>query len=182
MAWQDEMVMILRVMVNDLDTPYKYTDARLQTVIVAASNMVEFDCASKFTQDYIGDITALSITPDPTDRVNNTRDDNFVTLTLLKSACFVDNAAAREAARKGGVSIREWNTSIDTRGIFNAFMTIFESDKGWCEQYQESKFIYLAGQSMGVGVFGPFRTIYNAYNASAGYSYSNNELFNNTRR
>lgn len=182
MAWQDEMTMILRVMVNDLDTPYKYTDDRLETVIVAATGMVQFDASYKFTQNYIGDITVPSITPDPTDRVNNTRDDNFVTLTLLKSACFIDNSAAREAARKGGISIREWNTSIDTRGVFAAFQQILEGDEGWCKKYADSLFIYLAGFTVGVGVFGPFRTIYNAYNASAGYSYSNNELFNNTRR
>jgi hypothetical protein len=180
MAWQTEMVEILRVMINDMDSPYKFSDNRLEKVIVAASSLVLNDTPGKFS--YISDITEISITPDPTDRTNNTRNDDFVTLTLLKSACFIDNCNVRDAARKGGISIREWNTSIDTRGIFASALSLLESDKGWCQQYEDALFQFLAGNaSVGVGVFGPFRLIYNAYNSSPGYHYSNNELFGNRR-
>lgn len=183
MPWDTEMVTILRVMINDLDSPYKFTDTRLKQVIVAATQIVTTDASSKFSFEYVGDITALTITPDPTDRTGGTRDDDFVTLSLLKSACFIDNCNARDAARKGGISIREWNTSLDTKGLFAAAIALLQSDKGYCQQYDEAIFQYLASNSnVGTGVFGPFRLIYNAYNASAGFTYSNNELFNGARR
>lgn len=183
MAWNAEMVTILRVMINDLDTPYKFTDNRLEQVIVAATQIVNSDAAGKFSFEYIGDIINLTITPDPTDRTSGTRDDDYVTLTLLKAACFIDNCNARDAARKGGISIREWNTSLDTKGLFAAAIALLQSDKGYCQQYDEALFQYLASNSsVGAGVFGPFRLIYNAYNASAGFTYSNNELFNSARR
>ncbi len=184
MTWQDEMVTILRVMIDDLDVPYKYSDTRLQQVIVAATNIVLNDASYGFAYNYIPNIIDLTIIPDPTDRITPTRDDNFVTLTLLKSACFIDKSAAKDAARKGGVAIREWNTSIDTKGVFSAALALLQSPNGWCSQYDDALFIYLAGiaSKAGVGIFGPFRTIYNAYNASGGYIYGNNELFNDGRR
>jgi hypothetical protein len=182
MAWDTEMVTILRVMINDLDSPYKFTDTRLKQLILSSCQIVNSDAAGYFNFEYIPDIDGLDITPDPTDRDAGTRDDNYVTLSLLRAACFVDNCNAREAARKGGVSIREYNTSLDTTGLFRAALSLLESDKSYCAQYQESVFLHMAGESsFGKGVFGPFRLVYNAYNSN-GYSYGNTALFDTNRR
>lgn len=184
MAWDVEMVEILRVMINDMVVPYKFSDERLKKVILASAQIVNTDAAGTFNQNYIADIVNISITPDPTDRDAGTRDDNYVTLTLIKSACFVDSSIARDAARKGGISIREWNTSIDTKGMFQSAFALLESKGGWCNQYAEGIFVHLTDSSsgIGVGVFGPFRLIYNAYNSSGGHMFSNNQLFSDHRR
>lgn len=172
MAWQNEMVEILRIMINDMCPTYKFSDLTLEKVIVASAQYVitEADALS-FNQDYIPDIMAVSITPDPTDRDGGTRDDDFINLTLLKAGCFIDNCNAREAARKGGISIREWNTSIDTKGLFAAANAIMQN--GWCKNYGDTLYGLLSGNaSVGVGIMGPFRTIYSAYNTSTGYGFS----------
>lgn len=183
MAWDTEMVEILRVMINDLDTPYKFTDDRLEKVILSAATLVTNDASGYFNFDYIVDIVASSFTPDPTDRVGGTRDDNFITLILLKAACFIDSCNARDAARKGGISIREWNTSLDTKGLFAAAQAILDGKHGWCQQYQDALWGHLSGASsaVGAGVFGPFRVIYNAYSSNPSY-FNGGELFGGNRR
>lgn len=171
MAWETEMVEILRVMVNDLDKPFRYTDIRLQKLIVSASQMLQTDSKFGFKMTYVTDIVNLNITPDPTE----VRDDSFINLCLLKAGCFVDNCVAREAARKGGISIREWNTSLDTKGIFAAALAILE--KGWCKNYQDSLYAYESGNSsMCTAVLSPFRTIYNAF-GTGGYSYNDGTAY-----
>lgn len=173
MAWETEIVELLRIMINDMDdSAYRYTDARLQKVIVGAAQMVITEVGNRFITTYTTDIMATSITPDPCDREVGTRDDDFINLTLLKAACFIDNCVARDAARKGGISIREWNTSLDTKGLFASALAILE--KGWCKNYQESVFNFMIGNSdVCRAVLSPFRTIYNS-----GYYYSGGDLVN----
>jgi len=179
MAWETEMVELLRIMINDMDVPYKYTDTRLQKVIVSAMQTALFDADYKFITTYTPDILTLSITPDPCDRTTGFRDEALINLTLLKAGCFIDNCVARDAARKGGISIREWNTSLDTKGLFASAMAILE--KGWCANYSETLFLYLSGNSAaGAAVLGPFRTLRNAY-SGGGYPYDGS-LFDTGRR
>ncbi len=169
MAWQSEMVSILRIMINDMCATYKFNDNTLQKVIVASAQYVITDAAAvNFSQIYIPDIQTVSITPDPTDRDGGTRDDDFVNLTLLKAGCFIDNCNMREAARKGGIAIKEWNTYADTKGVFQAALEVMKI--GWCRNYDDTLFAVLVGNSnVGRVVMGPFRTIYNSYNVGGGY-------------
>lgn len=178
MSWQVEMVEMLRIMINDFESPVKFSDTTLEKVIVTSAQYVITDVTFDFNQVYVPDIVTISITPDPTDRVAGTRDDDFINLTLLKAACFIDNCSAREAARKSGITIKEWATTIDTKGVFAAAAAILE--KGWCKNYDEALYATAVGNSLlvGTGILGPFRQIYNAYSAAPGFSYSNSELFN----
>lgn len=162
MSWQTEMVTLLRVMIADWDVPYKYSDQRLELVIVSSAQMVMVDSRGKFSKSYISDFTIPTITPDPTDRINGTRDDSFINLTLIKSACFIDSAAAREASRRGGILLREFGSSIDTRGVVNNAILVWE--QGWCKQYDKEIFSYLANNSSScAAILSPFRILSNAY-------------------
>lgn len=176
MAWQDEMVDMLRVMLNDLDEPYTYTDQRLQKIICVSGSFVLTDAKGLFTQNFSCNSYTLTITPDPT--LPETRDDNFINLTLLKAGCFVDGGNARRASKKG-FSIREFGSSIDTRGVVSAALAILE--KGWCKNYEESLFDYILGNANACSVIlGPFRTVYNAYyGGGAGYNYGSSDPFGN---
>lgn len=172
MAWETEMVEILRIMINDMDVPYRYSDVRLQKIIVAGAQTMMAEVGNRFITIYTTDIATPDITPDPCDRTSGARDEDFINLTLLKSACFIDNCVARDAARKGGVSIREWATSLDTKGLFTSAMSILQN--GWCKTYEESMFQFLVGNSsVCTAVLGPFRTYH-----SAGYYYGGGELVN----
>lgn len=153
MAWDDEMVTILRVMVNDL-TSVLYSDDTLSTVIVAAAQFVQQEMT--FSQTFVADITQPIITPDPTDRTHNTRDDNFINLTLLKAGAFIDQCEARTAAAQA-IEVRDGTSSISTRWAMEGKVTL--ARENWAEKYDEAKMQY---QSALVGVAGaailsPFR-------------------------
>lgn len=175
MTWETEMTELLRIMINDLDdTAYRYTDVRLQKVIVGAAQMMLTEIGNRFITTFTTDISIPDITPDPCDRINGVRDDNFINLTLLKAGCFIDSSSARDAARKAGVSVKEWGTSlnIDNKGLFSSALAVME--KGWCKNYEEASLQYIMGNnSVCTAVLGPFRTIYNA-----GYFYGGGELVN----
>jgi len=180
MAWQTELVGILRVMIGDLETPYKYSDIRLQKTIIAGAQRVIGDISDTGGVAYVSSFEYISITPDPT---VSPKDDMFINLTLLASGCFVDQGAARVAARQGGFAFKEFASSLDLRGVVDAALKVLAV--GWCKNYDATLFAYLAGNSsVGAAVMGPFRTIYSAYavGGSGGYGFSETELFNPDRR
>ena len=43
MAWQDEMIVTTRVLVNDLDSPSEFSDDRIEQILVVAGKYVQFD-------------------------------------------------------------------------------------------------------------------------------------------
>ena len=69
MSWQNEMVLIVRHLINDLDdSNQSFSDERLEgTVLVSAQlllNEIDFDDPPNNT--YVVDVDGLSLTPDPT--------------------------------------------------------------------------------------------------------------------
>ncbi len=176
MAWETELVGLLRVLINDIDTPYGFSDARLQTIIVAGAQFVIGDL--KKGGVYLADISEPDITPDPT--TADPRDESFINLIVLRSACFMDSAKAVTDAKKG-FSIREFSSSLDTRGVASARLALLE--KGYCKWYEDMLIAEQVGNSaVGVAIMGPIRTIYGAYASSAGYDSPNTELFSDGRR
>lgn len=162
MAWDTEMVGLLRVYINDMDTPYRFSDVRLKQVLVAAAKIVLFDTASSgFATEYTASLTDLTIIPDP---ITEVPDENFENLTVLKAGCFIDNGEMRTAVRKSGLAVKEFSSSFDTKNIADARIKVLEL--GWCKTYDDSLFSYLAGNAaVGQAIIGPFRTYYN-YNCS----------------
>jgi len=160
MSWQTEATGLLRVYINDMDTPYRYSDARLEQVLVSSAKVVLFDTGGKgFANEFQADITSGTITPDPTDDAS--KDDNFINLIVLKAGCFIDNCEARTAARKAGMVVKEFSSSFDNRGLADARLKIL--DKGWCKTYDDSLFDFLAGSSfVCTAILSPFRTYYTA--------------------
>lgn len=153
MAWQDDMVEILRVMVNDMDEE-AYTAAKLERVLVVSAFQVlnEVD----FPQDFSVSISQTSISPDPT--VPAYRDNSFVNLTCLKAACVIDRGGAVTAAQRA-ISVRDGGSAVDLRGVFQGKLALLE--KGWCAVYEDQKFEYLVGEGRVAGavVMGPFRQV-----------------------
>ena len=43
MSWQTELTTITRTLINDLNEPYEYSDARIQQVLTVAGKYVQFD-------------------------------------------------------------------------------------------------------------------------------------------
>lgn len=165
MAWQDEMTILLRNMINDVDeTNYTYSDDRLETLLVVAGQLVIQDCGT-FSQNFITDIENVAITPDPTDRINKTRDESFINLTCMKAACMTNLGEAKTAAAQG-IEVKDQVGYMNLRWRMEGLTKLI--DKSWCSIYQDLKLEYLNGTLLvGVAVLSPFR-VFDSYNRSRG--------------
>jgi hypothetical protein len=160
MSWQTEMVETLYIMVGDW-TKTTYSSTNLERVLVVAAQMVASEL--DFSQDFQSNIDSLDITPDPTDRVNNTRDDSFINLTCIKAACIINRG---DAFKNAGDSLKVRDIggiSIDTTEVFKAKFNLLQKG-GWCAIYAEEKFDYQLSSTIiaGAAIMSPFRV-------SAGY-------------
>lgn len=155
MPWQDEMVDILRTMVND-GASVKYTDDRLQEVLVVSARLVTFD--ADFTATYACDRTNLSITPDPTTSLP--RDESFIDLTTVRAAAILDQGSASIAAGQA-ILVQDGASKIDLRAAFKASLELMQ--KGWSAVYSTMLDNYLTvqqGGAHGVAILSPFRLFY----------------------
>jgi hypothetical protein len=154
-VWQTEMVTILRHLINDLDATPKYNDGRLSELLIVSAQFVNTEV--DFDQEYIIDVDNLLLTPDPTDRVANTRDDSFINLVCLKAACSMDQTEARIAAKQA-VSIRDGKSAISLGGVLEGRLSLLKQG-GWCEAYEKAKLEFQTNRAVvaGAAIISPFR-------------------------
>ncbi len=147
-------------MINDTATPYKYDDDRLQELILVSAQLMSNMLV--FNNTYTIDVSQALLSPDPTDRDANTREDSFINLTCLKAACIIDNGEARAAAGSA-LTIRDSRRLIATEGTAKAKLEILKN--GWCAAFEEAQFDFRAGNTGSAGqiILSPFRTGYSSY-------------------
>jgi hypothetical protein len=129
MAWQDQITVIVRTLVNDLDSPYEFSDQRLQQVIAVAAKFVQFDVNLDYP--YTIDVVNSSIIPDPIDN----KDDIFISLAALKAACIIDQGSLRTQAAMEGIKTSLGSANLSISGSLEGFKAII--DKGACALYDE---------------------------------------------
>jgi hypothetical protein len=129
MAWNTEIPMIVRVLINDMSDNPTYSDERLQQVIAVSAKYVQFDVVLDHT--YNVDVINPAISPDPTD--NN--DDIFISLVSLKAACIIDQSALRTRAAAEGIRAALGPAMLSVNGSLDGFIAIL--DKGPCASYDE---------------------------------------------
>ena len=146
MSWQTEMTQIVRVLVNDIDST-EFSDSRIQQLILICAPMVEQQV--DFDVDYDIDIVGSSISPDPTD---DTRDQNFINLVSLKSACLLYNSKV-ESNDGRSRSVKDAWTSIT---VGDNSKNVTKNSDMICEQYEQAKRDYTSGDSRsGRAILGP---------------------------
>lgn len=152
MAFEDDAVEILRVLVDDTETPPKYTDAKLLRVLTVAAFQVLNEL--EFSQDFQVSLGNQTVTPDPTD--DATRDDSLVNLVTLMAACVMNRGEAVAAAQRA-IAVKDQGSAVDLRGVFGAKLQLLE--KGWCAVYEDAKLQYQTGRERvaGAAVMTPFR-------------------------
>lgn len=150
--WQDEIPILLRHMIADLDNPPKYDNNRLEQLILVSAKLVMAEV--EFSTTYTVSVYTHSMSPDPT--TSSPADDSFINLVVLKAACLMDGAESRTAAGKS-VSFREGPSSFDNRGAAAARLAILKD--GWCKAYNDAKFEYENNNSStaGLAILSPFR-------------------------
>jgi hypothetical protein len=157
MAWDIEMVKIVRGLIGDVDeTNPMYSNTRLQDMILVSGQLTQ--SMANFAQSYTIDVDELVLSPDPT---VTPRDDGFINLVCLKTACIILNSEWRTASNSA-MSIKDGPSSIDGKGIAAAKG---EVAKEACGNFEDAMKQYRAGNSKaGEAIVGPHRYAGNDYN------------------
>ena len=150
MAWQNEMSIILRHLVNDLDSSsYTFSDDRIEETILVASQLMlhEMD----FENTYTVDVDASSLSPDPTAASN--KDDAFISLICLKSA-YILLGSELKTHSLNAISLKDGPSALDLRGIVQGLNILFTDI---VKRYDEAKIQYqLGGSIAGQAVLTPY--------------------------
>jgi hypothetical protein len=136
--WDTEMVKLLRGMILDKAEPYKYADEDLRELILVSAQLIQTEV--QFAQVYQVDVDDEVLTPDPTEVTETTvRDDSFINLVTLKSACILDNGSARLAVEDIGPDISDMGFSVrQNAALIQAKLQLLR--QGWCAVYNDAKF------------------------------------------
>lgn len=129
MSWQNHLITVVRVLINDFNEPYEFSDDRMLQVITVAAKYVQFDV--NLDHLYQVDIINLNITPDPTDD----NDEIFLNLVGLKAACLFDQSAYRTKAAMEGIKTALGSATLNINGNADAWKSILEH--GACGVYEE---------------------------------------------
>ena len=154
--WDDTIVTMIRNVIDDTDTESPtYSDDRLRELILTAATLLRLDI--KTPVNYRVDIDSQILSPDPTKEA--TRDDSYVALLVLKSACILAKAEAKTSAGQG-IAIKDGSSSIDLKGVAGGKQ---QTAKTFCEEYQDAKFQYQSGANVSIrAILSPYR-VYGAY-------------------
>lgn len=161
MAWDDEMVAIVRGLIQDYadpDTgdPPTYTDDRLSTIILIAGQHVQARVGT--AASYKINVADVTITPDPTARAN--RDESFINLASLKAACILVNAEVRQFTAQG-ISVRDGTSAVS---LSRSPASLSLMQKTYCSEYENALYIYQMnganGGVVGEAVVGPVKAWY----------------------
>lgn len=149
--WQVEVPIIIRNLINDLDSPPVYSDARIIQLITVAGNYVigevNLDVA------YNIDVVAQTISPDPSDP--STRDTDFVGFLALKASCILDQSTFRTKAAMEGIRTALGSANLSIAGNIAGYKTIL--DQGPCALYEQLALDHNIGNATAVrAVLSPF--------------------------
>jgi hypothetical protein len=150
--WQDEMTVILRHTINDVDDPQTYTDSRLQLGLVVGAQFVntEFD----FTQPYTVSVIGLNISPDPTSLP--APDNWFINLTVMKTSMMMLSNDLKLAAQQAW-TIKDVDVTVDMKEAYKARKMILDELK---EYYEWAGMQYRIGvRSAGQAILTPFNIL-----------------------
>lgn len=148
MAWQDETVPMLRILIADtnVDEP-EYSDSQLRELCIVAAKLIIKEI--KFSNTYTITISAQTISPDPS------TDEDFMNFMVLKAACLADHGQFRAKALLEGIRVNCGPTGLAVSGHLAGFETLLSV--GPCKAYEELKTQYLFSNNLAVrGIFGPF--------------------------
>lgn len=129
MAWQEELTIITRTLVNDLNSPYEFSDCRIQQILAVAAKYVQFDV--NLDQKYTVDVIYKNISPDPIEA----GDEIFTSLVCLKAACIIDQGTFRTKAALEGIKTSLGSASLNIGGTMGGWKSII--DHGACALYDE---------------------------------------------
>lgn len=150
MSWQGQIGTIVRHLVDDLNpSNYKYSDLRIETSILVAAQLSVMNV--DFANTYSINVESCTLSPDPTDA--ETKDEAFITLVSLRTACIIIGSEIRSESGNA-ISIKDGPSAIDLRGVSQTLTILY---KDLCEKYDKLLLEYRAGNSVaGHAILGPY--------------------------
>ena len=151
MSWQNEIPLIIRSLINDLDDNPTYSDSRIQQLSVVAALYVVGDI--NLSTVYTIDIEGVDISPDPCD--SETRDIVFIGFVALKAACLLDQSTFRTKAALEGIRTSLGSASLAVGGHLAGYKTLIEV--GPCSSYASLSLEHNIGNATAVkAILSPF--------------------------
>lgn len=149
MSWQNTVPVMVRYLINDTDsTNYKYSDSRIQKATLVGAQFVGLEL--DFVNSYAVDLVGETIVPDPTS--SETRDDPFINLLALRTACIILGSEIKTEAANA-IAIKDGPSSIDLRGVSSTLTVLY---KDLCDKYESlADFLRFAGDT-GQAILGPY--------------------------
>lgn len=150
MSWQGQISTMVRHLINDVDpASYKYSAKRLETTVLVAAQLLSTE--TDLAQPYSINVEQCQLSPDPTD--DGTKDDDFIALVSLKTACIVLGGEVKSESGNA-ISIKDGPSAIDLRGVATTLTMLY---KDLCAKYEQLLLDYQAGNSLsGKAVLGPY--------------------------
>lgn len=139
MAWQDEAVPLLRVVIGDNVSPYTYCDSGLIDIFIGSAKLVISEVT--FDNAYTITLSTSTISPDPSDDVY------FLTLVSLKAAYVIANSEYRTDSMQS-MSISDGPSTISTTGSSAGMKARVDQ---LYKDYEKAKFQFALGQSSSMG-------------------------------
>jgi len=156
MSWQGEIVTMVRHLISDVDpTNYTYSQDRLETAALVAAQIVQLEV--NFEQTYTIDVEQCYLSPDPTDPTTSitlaNRDDIFINLVALKTACLIMSSELRTYGLSS-ISVTDGPSSINYTAVAGHIKTLLDYAK---QAYEDYKFNYKAGNACnGKAILSPY--------------------------
>lgn len=149
MSWQNEMVVIVRHLVNDLNSSdYTFTDDRLEESVLVAAQLASLEI--DFENTYSIDVDSVTLTPDPT--ASGNKDDSFINLVCLKTARLLLGSELKTHSLNA-ISLRDGPSSLDLRGIVAGLTILFEDI---AKRYEDAVLQYKLNGVVGEAILGPY--------------------------
>ena len=149
MGWQNEMTLIVRHLVNDLDsTSYTFTDDRLEESVLVAAQLASLEI--DFENTYTIDVDSVNLTPDPT--AGGNKDDSFINLVCLKTARLLIGSELKTHSLNA-ISLRDGPSALDLRGIVAGLKILFDDIT---KRYEEAVTQYKLNGVVGQAILGPY--------------------------
>lgn len=156
MSWQGEMTTIVRHLISDVDsTSYTYSSRRIETTILVAAQIVLLE--ADFENKYTVDVEQCHLNPDPTDPTTGlstaNKDDPFINLVSLKTACIIMGSEMKTQALNA-VRVSDGPSSIDYTAVAANVKFLYDYA---CKAYEEYKFNYASGNNaVGKAILSPY--------------------------
>ena len=151
-TYLSELVLMVRLLINDMESTPVYSDDRLLQIIILAAQYVLQEVYG-FDTIFSVNVGDLTITPDPT--ADATRNNDFINFIALKAACILDESTARMNAGRDNMQAVLGPAKLVTGPIFSNYKSIWEG--GPCKTYAMLKKQANFGNLTGVrAIISPF--------------------------